>query len=160
MLETLVAQRNKTYPGFVADRGRETKGVLWAPLPSIILMSPSRVRRTWSCDSWGHVSSEASFPCLWPSMEGLVFPGTAEDPAGQAHQPFPLTVWMGHPGVCSGVSSMLSEAGFLERCGSAPQTRDRLDWRLWETSVSRCGSTSYPGTVSQRSSGFASSQNT
>ena len=38
-----------------------------------------------------------------------------------------------------GSASMLSEAGFLERCGSAPQTRDRLDWRLWETSVSRCG---------------------
>lgn len=103
MLETLVAQRNETYAGFAAEGGRETKGVLWAPLPSIILTSPSHVRRTWSCDSWGHVSSEASFPCLWPSMEGLVFPGTAEDPAGQAHWPFPLTAWMGPPGACSGV---------------------------------------------------------
>ena len=88
MLETLVAQRNKTYPGFVADRGRETKGVLWAPLPSIILMGPSRVRRTWSCDSWD-VSSEASFPCLWPSMEGLVFQGRLRTlqgrPTGLSH---------------------------------------------------------------------------
>lgn len=89
MSDTLLGQRNKTYLGFVADGGRETKGVLWAPLSSIILMSPSHVRRIWPCDSWGHVSFGASFPYLWPNVEGLVFPGTAGGLCGAGPLAFP-----------------------------------------------------------------------
>ena len=105
MIETLVGQRNETYPEFIAgkreEKIRESFGFLFPPSSSQVPPMLGGVGQMIDsgCPSWGPVSFWAVFPCLWPSVKGLVFPWTAGGPlacyAWQAPRPSLRTAWVG-----------------------------------------------------------------